>query len=55
MQTKAKEPMRIRQVAAMFVVELQSPVHGRWMIIEECYSWEEANRRATYWQAEWVD
>ena len=54
METAAHEPMRIRQVASMFVVELKSPAHGRWIIVEECYSWDEARERAKHWQAEWV-
>ena len=33
--TKAGERLRCRQCAAYWLIELVSPVHGRWMVVAE--------------------
>jgi len=48
--TKAGEPLRLRQCAGYWLVELKSPVHGRWIIMGEHVRYEHALEELRSWK-----
>jgi hypothetical protein len=46
---------RIRQCAAVFLLEVLSTKTGMWSIVSEAHSWEEANELAAQFSATWID
>ena len=49
LKTKAGEPIRVRKFADVFIVELKSPVHGRWVALANYPSLQEAGREIANW------
>lgn len=58
LKTKAGEPVRMREVqvidrhgviSTLWCIELQSPVHGRWMTVTECKEKSLAERALASW------